>query len=170
MRKLAYIAIIALVGVFALSGCGNKGKDDQAANQAQTQATQLTRPTDPNDTQAWNAYLVQILKAHLQGMTADQPYAYLIPAGDTDTDKAARQRQLDSVTDTVARGVLPGNLLAFAGPDSAKTADVLVKAFTGAKADSFKGVIVLFIGDQADEQRVADVIKPTGATFRFVQM
>jgi outer membrane murein-binding lipoprotein Lpp len=170
MRKLASIAIIALAGVLALSGCSNKGKDEQAANQAQSQATKLTRPTDKSDTQAWNAYLVQILKSHLQGMTADQPYAYLIPAGDTDADKAARQRQLSSVTDTVARGVLPGNLLAFAGPDSSMTADVIVKAFDGAKPNSFKGVIVLFIGDQADQQRVADALKPTGATFRFVQM
>jgi hypothetical protein len=29
---------------------------------------------------------------------------------------------------------------------------------------------VLFIGDKADEQRVNDAIKPTGATIRFVAM
>jgi hypothetical protein len=27
-----------------------------------------------------------------------------------------------------------------------------------------------FIGDQVDQQRVEEAIKPTGATFRFVQM
>jgi hypothetical protein len=169
MRKLASIAILALAGVLALSACSKKGENQQA-QQAKTQAAKLTRPTTINDTQAWNAYLAQLLTANLKGMTADHPYPYLIPAGDTDADKSARQRQLASITDTVARGVLPGNLLAFAGPDSAKTADIVVKAFTGAKADSFKGVIILFIGDKADEQRVDDVVKPTGATFRFVQM
>ena len=35
---------------------------------------------------------------------------------------------------------------------------------------SFKDVIILFIGAKADEQRVSDVLKPTGATFRFVEM
>lgn len=170
MRKLASIAIFALAGVLALSACSKKGEGDQQAQQAQSQAAKLTRPTDMNDTQAWNAYLAQLLRGNLKGMTADRPYAYLIPAGDTDAAKDARQRQLDSISDTVARGVLPGNLLGFAGPDSAKTADVIAQAFQGAKPNSFKGVIVLFIGDQADEQRVADVIKPTGATFRFVQM
>jgi hypothetical protein len=29
---------------------------------------------------------------------------------------------------------------------------------------------VLFIGDQADQQRVADAVAPSGATFRFVAM
>jgi hypothetical protein len=31
-------------------------------------------------------------------------------------------------------------------------------------------VIVLFIGDKADKQRVTDALKPTGATIRFVAM
>ena len=61
-------------------------------------------------------------------------------------------------------------MMAFGGPDSAKTADLIVEAFKDAKAGSFKDVIVLFIGDQADEQRVDDVLKPTGATIRFVDM
>jgi len=103
-------------------------------------------------------------------MTASQPYAYMVTAGVTDDDKAQNDRQLQSVQDTVARGVLPGNLLAFAGPDSGKTGDLLIAAFKDAKPGSFKDVIVVFIGDKADEQRVTDALKPTGATFRFVTM
>ncbi len=61
-------------------------------------------------------------------------------------------------------------MLVFAGPDSAKTADLVTEAFKDAKPGSFKDVIVLFIGDQADQQRVDDVLKPTGATVRFVAM
>jgi hypothetical protein len=74
------------------------------------------------------------------------------------------------VQDTVARGVLPGNLLAFGGPSSAATSEFVVDAFKNANPGSFKDVIVLFIGDKADEQKVEDALKPTGATFRFVEM
>jgi len=167
MRKFAYIATaLALTGCLALTACNHQ--DDSQQSSAQVQ--KLTKPTDPNDAKAWGAYLTQLVRNNLQGMTAAQPYPYLVPAGDDDAAKAGYQRQLENVQDTVARGVLPGNLLAFAGPDSAKTADLIVAAFQGAKPGSFKGVIVLFIGDQADQQRVDDAVKPTGATLRFVQM
>jgi hypothetical protein len=46
----------------------------------------------------------------------------------------------------------------------------VVDAFKNANPGSFKDVIVVFIGDKADEQKVADAMKPTGATFRFVEM
>jgi len=61
-------------------------------------------------------------------------------------------------------------MLVFGGPDSGKTADLIVAAFKDAKPGSFKDVIILFIGDKADEQRVTDALKPIGATFRFVAM
>lgn len=166
MRKLILVAAVALMGCLILSGCGKKQDDQQASEQTQ----KVARPTDMNDAKAWNAYLVQLLNSNLEGMKANQPYAYMVKAGDGADINAQNQRQLDSVQETVARGVLPGNLLAFAGPDSSKTADLLTTAFQGAKAGSFKDVIILFIGDKADQQRVASVIKPTGATFRFVQM
>ncbi|MDO1528323.1 hypothetical protein QMK61_05690 [Fulvimonas sp. R45] len=167
MRKFAYLATtLALTGCLALTACNQQDDNQQATAQVQ----KLTRPANPNDTKAWNAYLVQLVQSHLDGMTAAQPYPYLVPAGDDDEAKAQYDRQLGNVQDTVARGVLPGNLLAFAGPNSGKTADLVTAAFKDAKPGSFKGVIVLFIGDQADQQRVEDAVKPTGATFRFVQM
>ena len=167
MRKFALIAALALTATLALSACGKKEADQQASQQA---TQQLTKPTSPTDTKAWNAYLGQLVQNNLQGMQASQPYAYLVTAGDTDEASAQNDRQLQSVQDTVARGVLPGNLLAFAGPVSAKTADLVTAAFKDAKPGSFKDVIIVFIGDKADEQRVADALKPTGATFHFVQM
>jgi protein-disulfide isomerase len=168
MRKFALFAAVALAATLTLSACGKQDNDQKAAATAQVQ--KLTKPTDMSDTKAWNAYLVQLLQENLQGMAAERPYPYLVPAGDTGEAKAARDRQLSNVQDTVARGVLPGNLLAFAGPDSSKTADLIVTAFKDAKPGSFKDVIILFIGDKADEQRVDDVLKPTGATIRFVAM
>ena len=166
MRKFVLVAAIALTATLALSACNKQDGDQQSAEQVQ----QAPKPTDLNDSKAWNAYLGQIVQKNMQGMSANQPYAYMVTAASTDEQKAQNQRQLESVQDTVARGVLPGNLLAFGGPVSATTADLIVAAFKDAKPGSFKDVIVLFIGDQTDEQRVADVLKPTGATFRFVAM
>ncbi|OOG66045.1 hypothetical protein B0E46_00610 [Rhodanobacter sp. B04] len=167
MRKFALIAAVALAASLSLSAC-NKSQDDQ--DNAQAQVQQAPKPTDPNDSKGWNAYLGQIVQKNMQGMKANQPYAYMVTAGLTDDAKAQNDRQLQTVQDTVARGVLPGNMLVFGGPDSGKTADLVVAAFKDAKPGSFKDVIVLFIGDQADEQRVTDALKPTGATIRFVAM
>jgi hypothetical protein len=165
MRKFLIAATFALAASLALSAC-NKQEDNQQA----TQQAAATKPTDPNDGQAWNAYLGQIVQNNMQGMTAERPYAYMVPAGDDDEAKAKYDRQLQNVQDTVARGVLPGNMLAFAGPNSARTADFVIAAFEGAKPGSFKDVIVLFIGDQADKDRVDAALQPTGATVRFVAM
>ena len=166
MRKFALIAAVALAAALTLSACGKQEDDQQAAPQVQ----KATKPTSPTDSKAWSAYLGQLVQNNMQGMTASQPYAYMVTPGVSDDDKAQNDRQLQSVQDTVARGVLPGNLLAFAGQDSSKTADLVAAAFKDAKAGSFKGVIVLFIGDKADQQRVTDALTPTGATIRFVAM
>ena len=167
MRKFVLIAAIALTAGLVLGGCSQGSDQDQQATQ---QAQAITKPTSITDAKGWNAYLGQLVQKNLQGMAAQQPYAYLVTPGQTDDDKAQNDRQLQNVQDAVDRGVLPGNLMAFAGPVSATTADLLVAAFKDAKPGTFKGVIVVFIGDKADEQRVADVVNPTGATFRFVQM
>lgn len=167
MRKLTLIATaLAFAGCLTLSACNNQQQDGQ---QQAAQPQQVSKPTDPNDNKAWGAYLGQIVQKNMQGMSAPQPYAYMIPAGDSDEAKDSRDRQLSNVQDIVARGVLPGNLLAFGGPDSGKTADLVTTAFKDAKPASLKGVIIVVIGDKADEQRVTDVLKPTDATIRYVQ-
>lgn len=166
MRKFVLIAAIALTAAVSLSAC-NKAPDE---SQAPAQVQQSPKPTDLNDAKGWNAYLGDLVQKNLQGMTAGQPFAYLVDAADTDTAKANNERQLSNVHDSVARGVLPGNLMAFAGPNSGKTADLLIAAFKDAKPGAFKDVVVLFIGDKADDQRVGDAIKPTGATYHFVAM
>lgn len=168
MRKLAIISMLALASVFALSACGKKDNDGQQTRKV----TQLTRPTNVKDKAAWQKYLIQVLQSgdNMKGMTGDRPYVYYVDGGDGDSAVAERQRQLDNVSDTLARGVLPGYLLAFAGPVSSKTADLMVSAFQDIKPGSLHKVIVVFIGDKADEQRVMDVVKPTGADFRFAQM
>ncbi len=166
MTKYALLAALALAGTLSITACSQQEEAQQPTEQVQA----VAKPTDPNDTKAWGAYLGQIVQKNMQGMTADRPYPYLVPAGDSDDDKAKFDRQLDQVKDTVARGVLPGNMLVFAGPNSAKTADFLIEAFKDAKPGTFKDVIVLFIGDEADKERVNTALQPTGATIRFVAM
>ncbi len=168
MRKLILAASFALTATLMLSACDKQDDNQQAS--AQQQVQKVSKPTDPNDAKAWNAYLGQIVQQNMQGMSAERPWPYLVNAGDSDDDKAKRDRQLQNVQDAVTRGVLPGNLLVFAGPDSGKTADLILAAFKDAKPGSFKGVIILFIGDQADQQRVTDGLQPTSATVRFVAM
>ena len=166
MRKFILIAVVALSTCLGLSAC-HKQADDQ---DAQEQVQKAPKPTDMNDAKAWNVYLGQLVQSNLQGMKAPQPYAYMVTPGQTEDQQAQNARQLQGVQDTVARGVLPGNLLAFGGPSSTTTAQFVVDAFKNATAGSFKDVIVVFIGDKGDEQKVQDALKPTGATFRFVEM
>ncbi|PWK83113.1 hypothetical protein [Fulvimonas soli] len=165
MRKFILAATLALSGALLLTACHKQDNGDQ---QAAAQTQKATKPTDPNDSKAWGAYLGQTVQQNMQGMTADRPYAYLVPAGDDDEAKAQYDRQLQQVQDIVARTVTPGNLLAFGGPNSAKTADFVTAAFKDAKPGSFKDVIVVVIGDAADKDRVAAVLQPTGAQVRYV--
>jgi hypothetical protein len=167
MRKYLLVAVMALLGTLTLAACGSN--NDNNAEQQTTKA-KVTKPTNPNDKAAWNQYLSQVLGNHMQGMTADQPYPYMVPAGSSSSAQANRARQLDNVTDVVQRGITPGNLIAFGGPNSSETADLMVSAFKHADPGSLKGVIVMFIGDKADNARVAKVVKPTDAKYRFVQM
>ncbi|MEO8809519.1 MAG: hypothetical protein ABI386_04650 [Rhodanobacter sp.] len=166
MRKFILIAVVALSACIGLSACNKANNDDQAQDQVQ----KVTKPASMTDSKGWNNYLGQLVQANLQGMKAPQPYAYMVTPGTTDDQQAQNARQLQGVQDTVARGVLPGNLLAFGGPSSTATAEFVIDAFKNANPGSFKDVIVVFIGDKADDQRVQDALKATGATYRFVQM
>jgi hypothetical protein len=79
-------------------------------------------------------------------------------------------RVQDQLNTVVQATVLPGNMVAAGGPSSATTAQVLETAFKQASPGSFKGVVVLFIGDQADEAAVKAAVEPSGAIFKFAQM
>ena len=91
-------------------------------------------------------------------------------AGDESSPAATLARVQDQLDTVVAATVLPGNMVAAGGPSSSTTAQVLESAFKQASPGSFKGVVVLFIGDKADEAAVQAAIAPSGATFKFAQM
>lgn len=117
----------------------------------------------------WQAYMQQIVTDNMGDITS-QPYAYFVPSSKYPESQGAISRVQDQIDDMVTATVLPGNLVAVGGPDSATTAQVLENAFKSAAAGSFKGVTVLFIGDKADEAAVKAAIAPSGATLKFAQM
>lgn len=179
--------IFLVLGLAALAACGKKEEPKQAAA-----PVEVAVPADANDSQAWKLYLVSIAKKHMEGIR-NSPYMYYLPPGaapaqpveaapapadaapsvaSTDVSEgtgpdAEYTRQLDNVSGVVARGVLPGNMLAFGSPDSTRMANLVVEAFTGVQEGSMKDVRVLFVGAAADAERVRAVVEPTGANFVF---
>src|SRR5690348_5936073 len=190
MRKLLFIAAIALLGTLGLSACNNNQSNAPAAQ------AKLTKPSNPNDMKAWQAYLSQVVEDNMGDIT-NTPYAYFVPdvpvqaaAAAASAGKAGKPGKLNTaaapasassaeatqdrvqgqLNDVVAATVLPGNMVAAGGPNSATTAEVLENAFKQAAPGSFKGVVVLFVGDKADEAAVKAAVEPSGATFKFAQM
>ncbi|HJU08508.1 MAG TPA: hypothetical protein VJ727_08530 [Rhodanobacteraceae bacterium] len=164
MRKFVFAFFFALTATLALSACSKSQQTDQSA-----QPAQVSKPSSPTDMTGWKTYLSQVVQAHMQGIN-NTPYMYFIPAGDDPETVGARQRTQDTLNGVVAQTVLPGNMIAAGGPDSGKTADALITAFKNAQPGSFKGVVVLFVGNAADKDRVQQAVAPSGAEFRFAQM
>jgi hypothetical protein len=173
MNKSIRILFPAALAVLALSACGPSEEDKQhAAAKAAEEAAMKSVPVPAADADkaAWKGYLVSVVRQNMHGVKSNSPYMYFVPGGDAQEAQDARQSQLDNVSGTAARGVLPGAMLAFGGPDSKLTADLVVGAFNSASDGSFKDVVVLFVGAAADQDRVKAALTKSGAEFRFVEM
>lgn len=172
MKHSIRILILALCTTLSISACS--GDDDAAKKAAAAKAAQPTAPvampTDAKNVDAWKAYLKDVVIRNMDGVQTRSPYMYFVPSGEDADIKSARENQLGNVQTVVARGVLPGNMMAFGGPDSKATADLILSAFQGAKAGSMKNVRFLFIGTTDDSARVKAVVDPTGVDFRNVEM
>ncbi len=163
MRKFLFVAAIALLGTLGLSACNR----NQGA--APTAQAKLTKPSSATDIKAWQAYLSQVVTENLGDVT-NTPYVYFVPSAADPADAATVARVQDQLNLVVAATVLPGNMVAAGGPDSGTTAKLLETAFKQANPGSFKGVVVLFIGDQADSAAVKAAVDPSGATYKFAAM
>ncbi len=162
------LAAVAFGFAVTLAGCNKQEAAPQQAAEQQVETAVL--PTDVNDQAAWKKYLATVVMQNMQGVTTTRPYMYFVPAGDDGKAQLDRSNQLDNVQTVIARGVLPGNMVAFGGPDSKITADLIVDAYDGASAGTFKDVFVLFVGKQEDSDRVRDALATVGATYRFAEM
>lgn len=156
-------SILVATTVLALAACG---KQEEAPKQAAAPQV-LTAPTNGSE-QDWKLYLAAVVKQNMEGIR-NSPYMYYLPAATVEDFEAQFERQLGNVSDTIARTVLPGNMLAFGSPESTRMADLIVEAFKAADEGAFKGVRVLFIGKAEDQARVAEAVAPSGADFVFVE-
>jgi len=121
-----------------------------------------------DDKAAWQAYLNDQVPRHMEGITA-QPFVYRVPAQDNPNDPEEYDRLLDKAKMDVARGIVKGNILAYAGLDPTKTADLVVAAFEGVTVNTMKGVRVVYIGDAANSDRVKAAVEPAGVEYVFVE-
>ena len=167
MRKILSFVALACVAALSLSACDQAPAPQQAA--AEQKPEVVAMPTDPADKAGWKKYLVSVVTANMQGVKSNRPYMYFVPGGEDEAAVADRANQFENVHNTVLRGVLPGNMMAFGGPDSKITSDLLVQSFSGVQAGSFKDVVVLFIGATAEGAAVKLALDPTGADVRFAQ-
>jgi hypothetical protein len=120
-----------------------------------------------DERQAWVDYLNDVVPRHMAGIP-NQPYVYLLPGESAPDFQDQYDRMLDKAKSDVARGIITGNMLAYASPASAKMADMVIAAFDGVPAGSMKGVRVLFIGKAADGERVKAAVSPAGVEYVFV--
>lgn len=163
MKTTTRLILTALLVLPLLAAC----KKEEAVEAPV--AAPLTAPAT-NDDAAWRAYLSEVVTRNMEGI-ANQPYVYYLPAptGDADADAGSYGRLQEKASTDVARGIVRGNMLAYASADSTKMADIIVQAFGGVAPDTMKGVRVLFLGSAADRDRVAEAVAPAGVDFVFVE-
>lgn len=162
----ALVPVALLLSALVLSGC-------QKEEAVEAAPAPLVAPTGTDDGE-WKAYLGKVIGSNQEGVT-DRVFSYYLPVGseipaEGDQDgKTMFDRQLENVTTVVQRTVLPGNMLAFGSPDSAKMADLVVMSFTDADPNALKGSQVLFIGKAEDSERVKAAVEAAGARYVFVE-
>ncbi|MBA8885692.1 hypothetical protein [Dokdonella fugitiva] len=168
MRKILPIVALAVAATLSLGAC-SPGGEQVAVPAAEQKPAIPPMPANPTDKNAWKQYLVAVVTANMQGVKSNHPYMYFVPAGDDEASVADRNNQLENVRTVVSRGVLPGNMMAFGGPDSKLTSALIIDAFKDATPGSFKDVVVLFVGATAEGAAVKLALDPTGADVRFVE-
>lgn len=158
-RSLQMLLVACLVLPFA--ACKKEEAPKQAA------AAPVAVPTT-DDTVAWRPYVSDVVKRNM-GAISNQPYVYLLPSQSEGDFEGSYERMLEKAKTDVARGIISGNMLAYASPESAKMADIVIESFKDVPPGTMDGVRVLFIGDAADGQRVKDAVTPAGVDYVFVE-
>jgi len=161
MKNTLRVLLVASMAV-AFVGC----KKEEAKPVADA-APALTVPAKDDDA-GWKKYLQQVAIQNM-GTITNSPFLYYLPPESDPEFQAKYDRQVESATTTISRGVSPGNMIAFGSSASAKMADMIGVVFKDVQADSMKGVRIVFIGDAADNARVQTIIQPTGAEYIFVE-
>ncbi len=166
------IALLMFALVLSLSAC--ESGEEEAAPKKAAAAVVVPRAPAGVDDRAWKLYLQQVVSQNMAGVT-DRVFPYYLPANsavvapNTSDNLSQYGRQLDNVASVLSRSVLPGNMLVFGSPDSAKMADLVVAAFSTAQPDALKGSQVLFIGKAEDNARVQAAVANANGKYIFVE-
>lgn len=166
MNKSTHLILAAAVTALALTACGKQQEQAEVPAAEQAQAAPVLPAKDDNN--GWKQYLQTVVGQNLGNIT-NNPYLYYLPPESDPDFQASYERQVESVTTSLKRGVQPGNMLAFGSSATAKMADLIVESFKGVQANSMKGVRVLYIGTPADSDRVKAAVEPSGAEYVFVE-
>jgi hypothetical protein len=161
LQKLSRTALLALLAVFALAAC----KKEEAAPKAA--AAPVAVPTS-GDANAWQNYTVDVVKRNMDGVSYS-PFVYFLPLESEPDFQGQYDAQLDKVKTDTTRGIVEGNMLAFASPSSGKMADLVTAAFAEVEPNTLKGVKLVFIGQAADSERVKAAVTPSGVNYVFVE-
>ncbi|MBU8976374.1 MULTISPECIES: hypothetical protein [unclassified Lysobacter] len=161
MKTTTRLLLIACLSMPLLTACNKK--DEQTTAVAETA---LAAPTTTDST-AWDTYLTEVVKRNIEGAT--NVYLYTLPDPAGADFQGEYDRQLEKAQGDVARGGVDGTLLAYGSQNSAKSADLAVASFAQAQPGTMKGVRVMFIGAQADAERVKAAVEPSGAKFEFFE-
>lgn len=161
VRKFAFLAAIAVLAL-PLAAC----KDEKPVK---TEAPPVPVPAN-DDASAWRAYVSDVVKRHAKEVSGS-PYIYLVPQTTSAEFEDAYARLTDKAKSDVARGVLPGSMLAFAASqkDSSKAAELAVAAISSAGPDKLRDVKVLFIGTAAEGEQVKAAVGLSAATVIVVE-
>jgi len=162
------ITLLLLAVAFGLGACQSP---EEPETTKKVEAVAVLSVPKTADDKEWKPYLQQVIGQHMEGVT-DRVFPYYLPANSAEVQSDGRSmfdRQSENVTAVISRTVLPGNMLAFGSPDSAKMADLILSAFSGAKPDALKGSQVLFVGKAEDSARVQAPVEASGAKYIFVE-
>jgi len=157
------LSLLLLAACLALPFAACKKQEAPVA----TAKAPLTKPAT-DDHQAWVDYISDVVTRNV-GDVQNQPYVYMLPAPTAADFDDQYGRLVDKAKSDVARGIIAGNMLAYGGPASTKTADMIVEAFKAVPPGTMKGVKVLYIGDAADNARVQAAVEPAGVNYVFVE-
>ena len=163
-KLMRFVLLSVALAVLAVAGCKKEEKDKSAAPAAVAEVV-VTKPATA-DPQLWKAYLTSIVKKHMD-KRYKRPYMYYIPPAGGDEEQRQYDAQLENVQNAVGRGILAGSMLAFGGPDSGRTAQVIIDSFALAGPKSLKGVRVVFMGDAIDNEKVTAAVAPSEADYIF---
>lgn len=161
MKTTTRLLLIACLSMPLLAACNKQEEKAEAVAEAP-----LAAPTS-NDSTAWDTYLTKVVTQKIEGAT--NVYLYTLPDPAGANFQGEYDRQLEKAQGDVARGGVDGTLLAFGSQNSAKSADLAIASFAQAQPGTMKGVRVMFIGAQADANRVKAAVEPSGAKFEFVE-